>query len=255
MVEISREDLIGYLSEGYTVQQIQQAAAKQDQGVSCLPQAVAEFKRMMSSDPALRQKYAAAMKSGVVSGSANSMFGGIDTDNLAKWKLDVSKALERQEHLLRGDKVTYINGQRSWVSGDQIRRPLNDFGVSELMRVLSGYMDNNTMLSNYDEETVKIKCHQIGEELNDLIFMKYQEFGMDTIEKRKAYPIIVRQIVDTIHSTYLRALNGGEQKWLAPMVSVNQNEQTGSGIVNNYGAAQRSRSAINPMRYLKGKYY
>ena len=71
------------------------------------------------------------------------------------------------------------------------------------------------------------------------------------------YPIIVRQVVDIVHSTYLRALNGGERESLRLARSVVQNESGGiglPGVNSNKGQVPRQRGVLNPLRYIRGKY-
>ena len=132
---------------------------------------------------------------------------------------------------------------------------LNDFGVSEIMRILSNYINRNTILSNYYEDTIKEKLYDLGNDLSDLIYLKYERMGLKDIEKRKLYAIIVREMVDIVHSAYLRALNGGERESLREARQVSQNETVMPQGVNVYaGGQQRERGLLNPMRYIKGKY-
>jgi hypothetical protein len=199
-------------------------------------------------------------------------------------------------------------------------RIFTDFGVGEIMRILSMYLNRNTILSNYDEPTINVKVFDFGTELADLIFLKYElmfttltmnecfqkvfrtdleivpiekdnqigadgwaikmkdrksgivvlkeltpeqmtqvlrEFKLQQLEKRKLYPIIVRQIVDTVHSAYLRALNGGERQSLHEQRSVSQNETIMPSSMG-FGAGgqpmMRQRSILNPLRWFSGKY-
>lgn len=131
---------------------------------------------------------------------------------------------------------------------------LNDFGISELMRILSNYINRNTILSNYDEDTIREKLYDLGNELTDLIYLKYERMGLKDLEKRKLYPIIVREMVDIVHSSYLRALNGGERESLREARQVSQSETVMPQGVNIYaGNQQRERGLLNPLRYLAGK--
>ncbi len=82
---------------------------------------------------------------------------------------------------------------------------------------------------------------------------------MNSNEKRKNYEIIVRELVDIVHSSYKRALDGAEKRSLREMISVSQatstSAQLGQGVtINANGMPQKERGLLNPMRYIRGKY-
>ncbi len=158
--------------------------------------------------------------------AASSMFVGQQDSNLIEWQLELDNILERMDHLLRGHVLKFDDaGNLTWKEPkDKSFQVFNEYGVQEILRILSMYLNRNTILSNYDEETIRWKVYDIGLEISDLIFTKYEEMGLDTDDKIKLYPIIVRQLVDTIHSAYLRALNGGERESLRTARMVTQND-------------------------------
>lgn len=244
---LSQQDIQGFRNQGYTDAEIQQATNE-----------VAQEQKSP-----LQQSYARAktMQQHPLSNSSQTMFGGrMVDDNLIKWQLELDSILERVEHMLRGDKPTFdkhgnLIFKQSEKDTDKV---LNEQGVAEIMRILALYLNRNTILSNYDEETINWKVLDLGKDISDLIFLKYETLGLDTREKRKLYPIIVREITDTVHSAYLRALHGGERESLREARSVQQMEQIaggGSGLTINNSPQQRgTRGLLNPMRWLKGKY-
>jgi hypothetical protein len=186
-----------------------------------------------------------------------SMFSYQDSENLIKWQLELDSILERVEHMLRGDTITFESGSAVWKKAEnEEERILNDFGVSEIMRILSMYLNRNTILSNYDEKTINFKMLDFGRELSDFFFMKYESMGLNNIEKRKLYPILVREIVDIVHSSYLRALHAGERESLREARQITQTDQLNNpyGININTNNSQRERGILNPLRYIKGRY-
>jgi len=156
----------------------------------------------------------------------SSIFGNTSEQNLIQYQLDLREELERIDHLLRGHQLKYDEeGNLKWVEPtDDSMKPFNDKGVQIIMNVISFYLNRNTILSNYSEDMINWKMKDLGDELADLIFMKYEEMGMNTSEKKKLYPMIVREIVDSVHSAYLRALGGGERESLRTARSVVQND-------------------------------
>ena len=137
----------------------------------------------------------------------NSAFAPQFQDNLIKWQLELDNILERCEHILRGDKLVFDNGNLTWqpniMEKDNI---LNEYGVAEIMRILSMYLNRNTILSDYDDTEIREKVLDFGRELNDLFYMKYEEMGLVGLEKRKNYPMLIREMVDIVHSSYKLSL-------------------------------------------------
>lgn len=210
--------------------------------------------------------------------SAPTMFSYKPDENLIKWQLDLSELMERAEHILRGDTLKFVEGHQIWVRPkDEKDQILNNNGIQEVMRSLAMYINRNTILSNYDENTIKEKVYDFGKELSNLFFLKYEVFGWypnieegdssdakmkkmkDALEKRKNYYMLVREMVDIVHSAYLRALHGGERQSLREARQVTQHEplmgHAGAGGMNfNINPQRQERSIINPMRLIKGKY-
>ena len=246
-MQMDPQDYQKYKAMGYNDAQIQKAwneavaEASQGQG-NALQQSYAQAQALKNTDPRAT--------------SSNTLVAGSYNDNLIQWQLELDSILERIEHMLRGDKPSWESGSIVWKKPSQDEEKiLNDFGVAEVMRVLSMYLNRNTVLSNYREETINEKMFDLGNELADLFFLKYEAMGLNSLEKRKLYPIIVRELVDVVHSSYLRALHGGERESLRESRTVAQTEQMGmGGVTINTGAGQQTRGILNPMRYVAGKY-
>jgi len=184
-----------------------------------------------------------------------SAFGKTDDENLVKWQLELDNILERIDHLLRGHKLTWKEGNLIWVEPkDKNEAIFNDYGVNEILRILSLYLNRNTILSNYAGEMIETKVYDFGNEVGDLILGKYEEMGLDTYEKMILYPMIIRELVDVIHSAYLRALHGGERESLREARSVTQTMPLGQGIGMNFEGIRSTRGVLNPFRYILGKY-
>jgi hypothetical protein len=292
---LSQADIEKYKSQGYSEADIIQA--------------VKELQQESGGQSQLAQSYNQAMQrqqSDARNFASNTLVSGQGLNqNLIQWQLELDSILERVEHMLRGDKPRFVNGSLIFMTPENDEdRLFTDFGVSEIMRVLSMYLNRNTILSNYDEETINWKVLDFGNEIADLIYLKYEmmfsiptyescakkvleidviktkegwvvqegeeflllgkehlsvinaERRKQALEKRKLYPIIVRELVDCVHSAYLRALNGGERLSLHESRQVSQNETIMPGVNFNMNGqpVMRERSVLNPMRWLGGKY-
>ena len=195
---------------------------------------------------------AAQMQNRKLTNAQLSLFGTPSDENLIKWQLDLREDLDRIYHLLKGHvlkedekgNIIYVEQE------DDNLKPFNETGVQLIMNVMSFYLNRNTILSNYDSETINWKVHDFGVELIDLIFNKYEEMGMDTEEKMKMYPMIVKELVDSIHSAYLRAYNGGERDSLRTARTVTQS-MTPSSLQNMpmVGQQQKPFKIYNPLTW------
>jgi len=237
--------------------------------VKLIPKDVDDLRKMGYSDQQIREAVGELEKEDLNIGyqaitdprasARHSAFGSkSNQDDIVKWQLELNDILERAEHILNGDIVVFKDGQIFW---DKNPHPenncLNEFGVKTIMKILANYINRNTILSDYEQEEINYKVFDFGRELNNLIFMKYEEMGMDNEDKRKEYPMLVREVVDIVHSSYKRALKGGERRSLREMIQIQQSTQTmeqGGMTVNPQGIPQKSRGILNPARYMIGKY-
>ena len=187
-----------------------------------------------------------------------SAFSSKHNDDIVRWQLELNDILERVDHILKGDIPTFKDGNIIWDKNpNPENNTLNEYGVRETMKILSLYINRNTILSDYTQTEINFKVFDFGREINNLFFMRYEDFGMDTEEKRKNYPMIIREIVDIVHSSYKRALFGGERRSIREMINVSQttNTQMGAGGTPvNPQMPARERGLLNPMRIIKGRY-
>ena len=158
--------------------------------------------------------------------AVSGMFSGGQDPNLIEWQLELKEMLDELYHLLSGHQIKQNDkGDEYWAEPDDDRlKPFNDYGVKLLMNIMKFYLNRNTLLANYTEEEVYWKVYDFGLEVTNLIFMKYEEMGMDDPEKMKLYPMICRALIDTVHSAYTRAIGGGERDSLRSARMVTQSE-------------------------------
>jgi hypothetical protein len=223
---------------------------------------IAEAMQEVEKENVLKQQYQGAKAQNVDprSMSQQSMFSYNPNDNMIKWQLELNEILERIEHVLRGDQVKYESGQTIWIKLPESHkdRLLNDLGVQEVLRILSMYLNRNTILGNYTDEEVNDKVFDFGDRLNTLFYTKYEKIGFDTYEKRKNFEMLWGSLVDTVHSAYSRAIGGQERSSLREARQLQQLENVNApntvNVNNNAGAGARTRGLFNPMRYIVGKY-
>jgi hypothetical protein len=118
--------------------------------------------------------------------------------SMIKEQLDLSNEIITIKHLLRGHVLEEDeNGILSWQdSQNPDLKLLTEYGVNYLVQFITYYSTKNTLLSNYDEETINLKMEDIATTLADRVFMNYEKFFkyptveecekilMDRIEKK-----------------------------------------------------------------------
>jgi hypothetical protein len=230
-----------------------------------------------------------------------SMFNSEEQDNLIRYQLDLKEELDKIYHLLKGDIIKEDDkGNIKYESPeDDNLKPFNEFGVQLIMNIMSFYLNRNTLLSNYDEETIKWKILDFGNEISDLILCRYtdmmmttsferefkKEYGMDCTKlpnkryavfidgrymylddesiyyinsklanhlqnKVQLYTMIVQELCDTIHSAYLRALDGGERESLRSARVVNESVGVKNNQNNQVNPNQKKFSIIKPSTWI-----
>jgi len=189
--------------------------------------------------------------------SQTSAFTPTGEKNLVEYQLDLREELDRIYHLLSGHILKYDKDNNEiWAEPQDDRLKIfSEYGVKLIMNIISFYINRNTLLSNFDETTIIWKVRDFGIELSDLFENKYEDLlyypsPEDLFEKLKPHnktlddsylyekclewskhemqskirniPIIVLALIDSVHSTYLRALGGKERGSLRTQMHISQ---------------------------------
>lgn len=241
-MDLQPMDLQNLKNEGYTQSEINQALKEIEQ--EDLMGSYNKSQRGESVDP--RQF------------SQHSSFTNRQEDSIVKWQLELNDILERAEHILKGDVPEFKNGHLIWSPNPKPEdNVLNVTGVKAVLKILAMYVNRNTILSDYENEEINWKVLDFGKRVNNLLFTKAEEFGIDDESKEKEKEILIGELVDIVHSTYKRALKGGERRSLREMIQISQSSQSvgmNGTNVNPMQGTQQHRGLLNPMRYIKGKY-
>ena len=161
MVNISQQDMERIKGLGYSEGEIQQALKEIE--AETLQGTYNQYQNSMSNDPRQFSKI--------------SSFSSAIQQDLIRWQLELNDILERAEHILRGDIPKFKNGQIIWEpNSDKEGNTLNEYGVQEIMKILAMYVNRNTILSDYSNDEINLKIFDVGRELNNLVFMRYDNF-------------------------------------------------------------------------------
>ena len=237
VVKLSFQDVQELKTKGYSEDQINKALAEM------------EREELQSST--------SKTKTEAKTSFSPSVFSSQKMDDMARYQLELNDLLEQTEHILKGDIVEIKDKVKVWANNPHPENnPLNAEGVRKVMLELQNYINRHIILGDYEEDDINRIMKDYGKKFANLIFMKYEEMGMDTEEKRQEYVSLVINVVNLVYASYSRAKNGGERRSLREMISIQQTHQSqGTGMMTPMTMQhQKTRGVLNPMRYVAGKY-
>ena len=204
--------------------------------------------------------------------TVNSIFQSPENENIIQWQLDLQEQLDNIGHSLRGHVIgENEEGISCWKEATDKRDIIfTEYGVQEILRYLLQYLNKNTILSNYSEPTIDLKVYDSGYALGDLVFTRYEKFFYITPvedlikdnsevtvgevediqdeemkQKIKHFETSIKPVIDSIHSAFLRALNGGERDSLKTARLLTQTE-TPMGNMNMPQIPQQKKTWWKP---------
>lgn len=126
---------------------------------------------------------------------------------------------------------------------DEEKKPFNEYGVSELMRIMSMYVNKETILSCYKEERIMEILGDLGNALADFLYSNYEKMGMDTKFKESKFQLITINLLHVVENCYRRALGGSEQKHLNIKGVITQ-----SGYLGGVSGQAAMKERWNPLK-------
>ena len=237
VVKLSQQDIVDLRKQGYSDQEISKA-------VNEIEREDLQESTSQQNDPR--------------NNSQISSFASKPMNDIAMHQLELNDLLEQTEHILKGDIVIWKDGTKIWDENPtKENNVLNIEGIRKIMLDLQSYINRHIILGDYDIQDINKIMKDYGRKVANLIFMKYEEMGMDTETKRQEYASLVMNIVNLVYASYSRAKDGAERRSLREMININQSHQSqGMGVGNemrNDGQGKQ-RGILNPMRYVAGKY-
>lgn len=131
---------------------------------------------------------------------------------MIKEQLNLDEEVKRIENLLRGRYLSKDDfGKDVWVEPEtNENRLLTNAGIQFILNSISWYLNKNTLLSNYDEETILGKMEDYSESLNDILFMRSEIYFLKpTLKECKI--ILEKRITDRIDKTIVYMELRGEE--------------------------------------------
>ena len=126
--------------------------------------------------------------------------------NLADAQLDCNETLTKIHHLLKQDTFkTNESGILDWVSiEDEKKRVLTDEGVDKIMQIAQSYINKETLLSNFDENTINRRMLEFSLALSALMFLKY-ELYFRTPSQEECYDILKDRLDEKLNKKEMSA--------------------------------------------------
>ncbi len=130
-------------------------------------------------------------------------------ENIIQYQIENIELLEKLEHFYKGEYIgTLKNGEVGWIKPKEENRPLNDFGVSAMMEIISKYIDKNTTLSYYSEMRIYEILADLGDELVLYVLSNYEKMGMKDKFRKTKFRLLIVTTIHMIESTYRKAISG-----------------------------------------------
>lgn len=147
------------------------------------------------------------------------------TPKKGRWGKEIVKIISKVKKSQK-KKITFVGFGTKEIP-DLSRMNLSEYGVQEVMNILSMYINKETFLSWYKEERIFEIMGDIGDQLNKFFLINSKLLGLDTEYKKTKYPVIVVTILHTIENAYRRALLGSENKGTREGIIITQHQPMG----------------------------
>lgn len=151
-------------------------------------------------------------------------------ENIIQYQIENNDLIEKLEHFYRGEYIGTDpkTKERGWIKpADKTQIPLNEFGVSAMMEIVSKYIDKNTTLSYYNEMRIYEIMADLGDELILYILSNYEKMGMSDKFRKTKFRLLIVTTLHMIESTYRKAIAGETIKRINESRIVTQSESIG----------------------------
>lgn len=109
--------------------------------------------------------------------SQSSLSSGGRDQNIVQLQLELDETLNQLFHQLSGHELTFNSNTNKyeWAEPkDERLRNFSNYGVKIIMNKLKMYLNINTLMGFYDEDTIRWKVKDFGIELSDLFLTRYE---------------------------------------------------------------------------------
>ena len=151
-------------------------------------------------------------------------------ENIIQYQIENQELMDKLEHFYRGEYIGTDpkTNETGWIKpSDKTQIPLNEFGVSAMMEIVSKYIDKNTTLSYYSEMRIYEIMADLGDELVLYVLSNYEKMGMSDKFRKTKFRLLIVTTLHMIESTYRKAISGETIKRINESRIVTQSENIG----------------------------
>ena len=120
----------------------------------------------------------------------SEMVRPIQDPSVVAIQMNMDQAIDRVEHLLRGEKWNYTS--QDWERGKF--RAISDEGIDSLMTYPRAHLTPNTYLANFDEDKIFKIMRPMHMEITDLIIEKQEEWEIEDAYRKFIVTILTNPI-------------------------------------------------------------
>ena len=156
-------------------------------------------------------------------------------ENIIQYQIENQELMDKLEHFYRGEYIGTdpTTNEPGWIKPkDTTQIPLNEFGVSAMMEIVSKYIDKNTTLSYYSEMRIYEIMADLGDELILYVLSNYEKMGMSDKFRKTKFRLLIITTVHMIESTYRKAIAGKTIEEINQSKIVTQSDNMGRIPVN-----------------------
>lgn len=152
-----------------------------------------------------------------------SMMMDEQNQGTVKEQLSLDNEIRIIENLLRGKiRVIGDDGTSKWVDPPtQDNVVLSEAGVHAVMNIVQWYLNKNTLLSNYDEETINAKMEDFATALADLFFMKSEKLFLLPTPQEVQDELISKfnkKVQDIVFNNSINGITVDEKEIMAKLI-------------------------------------
>ena len=127
-------------------------------------------------------------------------------DDFFRFRIDASDILMEVKHLLKGEVLI----GNEWVKQDEAW--MNNKGINKVTHIMFVCgMNKGTFLGNLKKDEIMYKCKMLKKKLARLLFEKYKDYEVP----KEMRDLLIKTVVDTVHSGLSRSEGGRESEQLS----------------------------------------
>lgn len=129
-----------------------------------------------------------------------------------RFRITTEDLLEELDHRLKGEMLVNDDTGRHFYYEKKYEAWCNEKFINKVIGIVYGFGANrNTILGNLKKKEIDYRCNYLWKRLARILFRNYKEYGV----KKEMRALLIKLIVDTVHSSLSRSEDGWESEKLS----------------------------------------